>query len=184
VTFEIAVDGRSRTVAVERRGEDWQLVIDGRPLLVSAAAVAGRWSILIGEGNRDGPDHGNDGTPVAAHRSYEVTLDPDDGRQMVCVDGRPVRIDVVDGRARRRRGRGEPEAGADGPRAITAPMPGRIVKVLVERGQTVAARQGVIVVEAMKMENELRAPRAGTVTDVKVAEGMTVEAHAVLVVLE
>jgi biotin carboxyl carrier protein len=63
-------------------------------------------------------------------------------------------------------------------------MPGRVVKVLVKSGDTVAARQPLVIVEAMKMENELRAPRAGTVADVRVSEGQSVEANAVLVVLE
>jgi biotin carboxyl carrier protein len=63
-------------------------------------------------------------------------------------------------------------------------MPGRVVKVLVRPGDAVAARQPVVVVEAMKMENELRAPRAGTVAEVRVNEGVSVEANAVLVVLE
>jgi biotin carboxyl carrier protein len=71
-----------------------------------------------------------------------------------------------------------------GPRSIVSPMPGRIVKVLVRAGETVAAQQGLIVVEAMKMENELRAPRAGRVTSVKVGEGTSVERGAVLIVME
>ena len=79
-------------------------------------------------------------------------------------------------------GAGDRGAGA-GPRMIVAPMPGRIVKVLVKPGQSVSARQPLLVVEAMKMENELRAPRGGTVAEVRVAEGSSVEANAVLVVL-
>jgi biotin carboxyl carrier protein len=63
-------------------------------------------------------------------------------------------------------------------------MPGRIVKVLVKPGDVVAARQGVVVVEAMKMENELRSPKAGTIGEVKVTEGTSVEAGAVLLVVE
>ena len=63
-------------------------------------------------------------------------------------------------------------------------MPGRIVKVLVKAGDAVAASQGLVVVEAMKMENELRSPRAGTVTEVRVTEGALVEANAVLIVIE
>jgi len=66
---------------------------------------------------------------------------------------------------------------------IVAPMPGRIVRVLVKPEEAVAARQPLVVVEAMKMENELRAPRAGTVAEVRVAEGASVEANTVLVVL-
>ena len=63
-------------------------------------------------------------------------------------------------------------------------MPGRVVRVLVAKGDEVAARQAVVVVEAMKMENELRAARAGRVKDVLVAAGSLVEAGRVLVVIE
>jgi biotin carboxyl carrier protein len=63
-------------------------------------------------------------------------------------------------------------------------MPGRIVKVLVKAGDVVTARQGLIVVEAMKMENELRAPKDGRVADIRVKEGMSVEAGTVLVTVE
>ena len=63
-------------------------------------------------------------------------------------------------------------------------MPGKIVKVLVKPGDAVEARQGVVIVEAMKMENELRSPKAGTVSEVRVAEGASVEAGAILVIVE
>ena len=62
-------------------------------------------------------------------------------------------------------------------------MPGRVVRVLVAAGDTVAARQGVVVVEAMKMENELRTPKAGVVKDVAVAPGTLVEAGRVLMLI-
>lgn len=67
--------------------------------------------------------------------------------------------------------------------AIKAPMPGRVVRVLVAVGDRVTARQGVVVVEAMKMENELRTPRDGTVTEIAVVPGAAVEAGAVLLVI-
>ena len=63
-------------------------------------------------------------------------------------------------------------------------MPGRVVRVLVKPGDNVAARQGLVVVEAMKMENELTAPRAGRVKEVAVAEGQSVEAGRLLVIVE
>jgi biotin carboxyl carrier protein len=63
-------------------------------------------------------------------------------------------------------------------------MPGRVVRVLAAPGEPVRDGQGLVVVEAMKMENELRAPRAGLVTDVLVQEGSAVEAGEVLVVIE
>jgi biotin carboxyl carrier protein len=63
-------------------------------------------------------------------------------------------------------------------------MPGKVVRVLVKAGDRVAARQPVVVVEAMKMENELRASREGTVAEVHVREGMSVDAGALLVVIQ
>ncbi len=139
------------------------------------AEVDGIWSLLIG----DGP----------CRRSYEVTFSEADGLSRtssrgltVHVNGTPV---PVERRSRRRATAAA--AGADttdGPVSIAAPMPGRVVKVLVSAGDIVAARQGLIVIEAMKMENELRAPRAGTVTAVRVAPGATVEAGTVVVVIE
>jgi glutaconyl-CoA decarboxylase len=74
-------------------------------------------------------------------------------------------------------------AGA-GPSTVKSPMPGRLVKVLVRAGERLTAGQPVVVVEAMKMENELRAPRAGTVREIRCAEGTAVEAGQDLVVLE
>jgi biotin carboxyl carrier protein len=74
-------------------------------------------------------------------------------------------------------------AAAGGPVTVKSPMPGRVVKVLVKAGERVAAAQPVVVVEAMKMENELRAPRAGAVQDVRCAEGAAVEAGQDLVTI-
>ena len=72
---------------------------------------------------------------------------------------------------------------AGGPQQIVTPMPGRIVRVLVKPGDIVSARQGLIVIEAMKMENELRASGPGTVAEVRVSEGALVEANSVLMVI-
>jgi biotin carboxyl carrier protein len=83
---------------------------------------------------------------------------------------------------RRRRSRTALGAG-DGEQRVLAPMPGKIVKVLVAVGDTVTPRQGLVVVEAMKMENELTTTRAGTVTTVSVSEGDSVEAGRLLVVV-
>jgi biotin carboxyl carrier protein len=81
-----------------------------------------------------------------------------------------------------RRARGA--AGGHGSGRLLAPMPGKVVRVLVAAGDEVEARQGLVVVEAMKMENELRAGRAGRVREIAVVEGASVEAGALLVVLE
>jgi biotin carboxyl carrier protein len=180
---EIEVNGRRRRVEVRREGEQWMVTVDGRTKAVTVSEIVGRWSVLLGS-----PDD------ARTFRSYEVSFNTRGGESLVQVNGQSIPLSVVDPRAasrRRVRGTGgasaSPAGGtaaADGPRSVVAPMPGRIVKVLVKAGDRVAARQGVVVVEAMKMENELRAPRAGTVGEVRVVEGMSVEANAVLVVVE
>jgi biotin carboxyl carrier protein len=81
-------------------------------------------------------------------------------------------------------GRGGGASLAAGTQRVLAPMPGKVVKVLVKAGDEVKARQGLVVVEAMKMENELRSPKDGRVSDVLVAEGASVEAGRLLVVVE
>ena len=113
---------------------------------------------------------------------YAEVVTGSGGESLVWLDGQSA-IATVDGR-RVRRNRGDAAAHAEGAQAIIAPMPGRVVKILVAPGDEVAARQPVVVVEAMKMENELRSPKAGRVKDVPVSEGMSVDAGRVLVVVE
>ena len=85
----------------------------------------------------------------------------------------------------RRSGHGTPsEVSSTGAYRVMAPMPGRVVRVLVKPGDEVAPRQGLVVVEAMKMENELSSPRAGIVREVAVAEGASVEAGRLLAVID
>jgi biotin carboxyl carrier protein len=97
-----------------------------------------------------------------------------------------VGVEVAEARSARvaslaREARG---AAVAGPASVRSPMPGRIVKILVRAGERIAAGHAVVVVEAMKMENELRAPRAGTVREIRCAEGAPVEAGQDLVIIE
>ena len=104
---------------------------------------------------------------------------------MVQVDGHPIAVSVRGSAAWAARGRHAASAGgSSGPQRVAAPMPGKIVKILVKAGDRVAPRQGLIVVEAMKMENELRSRTAGIVAEVRVSEGASVEAGAILIVVE
>jgi biotin carboxyl carrier protein len=166
-------------------GNEWVVTVDGRTRPVTVSEIDGRWSLLLGPpGGRH--DDGSSAVPGTgpAWRSYEVSFESRDGGHVVHVDGDPVHVSIVEPRTRFGRRGGEAAAGGVVSGAVVAPMPGRIVKLLVQQGDAVAARQGVVIVEAMKMENELRAPRAGRVADVRVAEGMSVEGHAVLLVIE
>jgi len=187
VTIDVELDGVRHPVALRRDGDEWVAGIDGREVAVSVVEAGSRWSMLFGEiPPPEGGSHetGNEKSPVASgfsRKSYDISFDAGaNGELIVHVNGVAIPVTVMDGRRRNSRS-GASDAR---PRAIVAPMPGRIVKVLVKPGAAVTARQPLVVVEAMKMENELRAPRAGMVAEVRVSEGSSVEANAVLVVLE
>ena len=96
----------------------------------------------------------------------------------VRVGAETYRVEIYDPRSRRR---GGSRAGSDGPEDISAPMPGKIVKLLVADGDQVEEGQGLLVMEAMKMQNELRSPRAGRVDRIYATEGAGVESGAPLV---
>jgi biotin carboxyl carrier protein len=161
--FEAAVDGRTLRVEVRGKSGRYTVILDGRPLEVDLVETGAHFlSLLIG-----GRSHevGLRATP----RGYSVTLD----HEVLEVELQAA-------------GRGAlPQArAAAGPLRVTAPMPGKLVRLLVEAGQAVEAGQGLVVVEAMKMENELRATRAGRVRELLVREGQAVETGALLVVVE
>jgi len=118
---------------------------------------------------------------LVGRSSYEVFVEDNDDHLTVHLLNRTFRVRADD--ARRRRARLSAEA-VDGTARIVAPIPGRVTRILKEEGSTVERGEGVIVVEAMKMENELRAPRAGTVVSVAVAEGDGVEGGALLATIE
>jgi biotin carboxyl carrier protein len=166
------------------------MTLDGRILSVDVTAIAGRLALLIGPPvlrqvrGTPGSSRGEGGRHEASRRSYEVAVERrSNGGRIVYVNGLAIPVSIVDPRERLVRRRSSASADT-GPRSIVSPMPGRIVKVLVRKGEVVAAQQGLVVVEAMKMENELRAPRAGQVSAVNVVEGMSVEGGAVLLVME
>jgi len=153
VEFAPASNGASRVT----------FTIDDR--LVEADAVripSGAYSILL------------------SGRSLEVTLEETPGGLLMRANGREFRVDVIDPRSwRRARGAG---IELEGLQQMLAPMPGKIVRVLVAAGQKVSAGQGLLVIEAMKMQNEIRAPKSGTVEKLA-KEGQTVNAGEVLAVV-
>lgn len=115
-------------------------------------------------------------------RHVDATVSPSSGgAALVQMSGKDLAAVV----RRRPASRGAME-GPHGPgdTAVIAPMPGRVIRVLVQPGDVVAARQGLVVVEAMKMENELSAPRGGRVREVAVLAGASVESGRVLVVID
>ena len=173
MNLHIDAAGRRRAVEVIRIGDRYLVSIDGRDVEVDVKDIDGTLSLLIGT------------------RSYDVSVGQGtNGITVVHVDGVPVEVAVAPPRPVSAGLSRAPStalgagAGAGAPQRVTAPMPGKIVKVLVKPGDRVEPRQGLVVVEAMKMENELRARAEGTVADVRAVEGTTVEAGAILIVIE
>ena len=176
MTFEVEVGEKVRTVSVKRAGNALRVEADGRVLLVDARRVGpASLSLLVGGDNGHAPA-----------RSVDVSLFARDqpGVFDVHVGGRMIPLAIRPAGAFGRHNRQAGAAQGTGPQRVTAPMPGRITRVLVAPGDEVHARQGLIVVEAMKMENELRSARPGRVREVSVTEGQSVDAGAILVVVE
>ncbi len=115
--------------------------------------------------------------------SYSATLDERGPEVLVRVRDSVFRMEILDERRLRLR-RAAAGFSAEGKQTVTAPMPGKVVKVLVGVGAEVEEGQPLVVMEAMKMENELRSPRAGKVVEVHVREGQTVERNAKLCAVE
>jgi biotin carboxyl carrier protein len=182
VTVWVVIGGKKRRVelggalsggavggVVECAGE---CSVDGRAVSVDVRLLEpGVMSLLIT--STEGEGH-----PQTEGRQYRCVLDGDG----VVIDGRRYGFEVEDPRSLQgRRGAG---AGTEGPRPVKAPMPGRVVRLLVEAGEDVEEGQGVVVIEAMKMQNELKSPKAGRVVRVGVVVGDTVGSGDVLVVVE
>ena len=182
--FQAETGLRRHTIEIRQLDECWTVTLDGRPMRVDLARAGDRWSMLVQEIGRESESPGGvAGGHPRRGASHEIAIAAGrHGQHIVHVGGYAVPVTVLAPGARRSDS-GERSASAAGPIAVVAPMPGRVVKVLVAAGDAVAARQGLVVVEAMKMENELRAPRAGTVAEVRVREGAPVEANVVLVVI-
>ena len=161
---QIALGGKNHQVELTKAGERLRCAIDGSALEADAAQIApGIYSILV------------DGV------SLEVRVEPDGGRLRLTVADREWRAEIGDPREWRRNRGGAAEA--EGRQQVSAPMPGKIVLVLVEAGDSVNAGQGLFVVEAMKMQNEIRSPKSGKVERLLVTEGQTVNAGEALAVI-
>ena len=177
--FEIEVNGRARVVTVERadpvstasrlrvtiqhRDESHDAVPD-EVHIVDATETDLGWSMVYGADGRS-----VDAAVTRQKAGYFVQLPH-------------IALDVgLDGR---HRPKPTPGSAQGGERRVLAPMPGRILRVLVKVGDLVEARQGLVVMEAMKMENELTIAEPGRVKEITVAEGASVEAGRVLVIVE
>ena len=160
--YEVRIGGKTRVVELTRDAENWRVTLDGTRLDADAVEVAANtFSILI-----DG-------------ESWEVRVAPkQDGTLALHTGIAEFVAEVEDPRAWRGRRHGAMEA--EGRQQIAAPMPGKVVRVLMNAGDSVEAGQGLLVVEAMKMQNEIRSPKSGRVEKIFVKEGQAVNAGEIL----
>lgn len=147
----------------------WQILVDGRPVEIDPERLEAVTEVEPGVFSA-----------IVGGVSYEVRLLAEPERlKAETAEGR-FRVEVVDPRNSRR---ASAAAHGSGRQNILAPMPGKVIRVLVQKGDHVGAGEGLVVVEAMKMQNELKASRPGQVAEVRVQAGDTVGAGDTLVVL-
>lgn len=164
--YEVRISGKTHIMELERHADGWQASLEGRSgVTADVAEIAPNvFSVLI------------------SGRSHEVYVTPSSGAQLqLHTGGLEFLAEVIDPRSWRGRRHGGAEA--EGCQQILAPMPGKVVRLLVKAGDTVEAGQGLLVVEAMKMQNEIRSPKSGKVERILVAEGQAVNAGEVLCIV-
>ena len=161
------------------------LIIDGSPRRIELLHPSPACRFRLD----DGPERVADVVAAAPNvysalmdgRVYDAHLEQSEGCLIVTIDGHRFAVEVRDPRRWQPRGAGR---GGEGVQTVKAPMPGKIVRVLVSPGDLVETGAGLVVVEAMKMQNEMKASRAGRVISVAVREGATVAAGEVLLTVE
>ena len=174
MTFEVDVGGRTFTVAIDRtdRAGRFRVTLDGVARVVDASRTGEFGLSLLAGGEEVGGE-------ACGSADFQI-VPAESGALLVGLQGRTIGV-TVNGR---RSAHADGMHHGQGQVTIAAPMPGRVVRVLVGAGDAVEARQPVVVVEAMKMENELRAPRAGRIREITVTPGTSVEAGRILAVIE
>ncbi len=161
--YEVRISGKTRIVEIERNAEGWQATLDGEAGAIAdvAETATNTFSVLL------------------AGQSHEISVTSSADGKLNLQNGRfEFTAEVIDPRSWRGRRHGGVEA--KGRQQVVAPMPGKVVRLLVKAGDRVVAGQGLLVVEAMKMQNEIRSPKSGTVERVQVKEGQAVNAGEVL----
>jgi acetyl/propionyl-CoA carboxylase alpha subunit len=163
--FEVYIEEARRTVEIEPlAGGEFRARLDGHAVLANAVEIGSEgYSILL------------------AGHSFEARVSPLGDDFLVCCAGREFRVQICDPRSWRADRRGALEA--TGRQQVVAPMPGKVVRVLVAAGEMVEAGRGLLVIEAMKMQNEIRAPKSGRIERVLVVEDQVVRAQEALVVI-
>ncbi len=162
--YDITIDGKNYRLELDRAENLWACRLDGREVEVDAVlARPDVLSLRIG------------------NRAYEVKCERVASDLHLWVGSERFAAEVRDPRSLRGRVRAVDDRG---PKKLTAPMPGKIVRILASEGAEVELGAGVLVVEAMKMQNEIKSPKKGTIQKIFVGEGAAVNAGDVLAIVE
>ncbi len=164
MTYDVIIDGKSHRLELARAEGSWSCRVDGHEVAVDAVlARPNVLSLRIG------------------NQAYEVKCERVGADLHLWVGSVRFAAEVRDPRSLRGRARAVDD---HGPKRLTAPMPGKIVRILAVQGSDVEAGAGVLVVEAMKMQNEIKSPKKGTIQKILVSEGSAVNAGDVLAIVE
>jgi biotin carboxyl carrier protein len=160
--FQVSINGKSRELELSSAQDTWECRVDGRVVNIDVRVIAPGVLSIIRDGDSYVVRQGTNGTVGVGEHSFDVSIaDP-----------------------RSWRSRRMTAAGTAGPQKLTASMPGKVVRILATQGAHVKAGQGIAVIEAMKMQNELRSPRDGKISSILVEEGKAVNAGEVVAVVE
>ena len=163
--YDIRLGGKTYRLELQKRDDGWECRLDGGEISVRAEQVSpDTLSLFIGG------------------KSVEVRHEASGSDAAIFIRGARYEVSVEDPRSWRGRSRAAQDEA--GPQKLIASMPGKVVRVLAHEGDAVVSGQGIVVVEAMKMQNEIRSPRAGVLKKLLAHEGMKVNAGEVLGIVE
>jgi biotin carboxyl carrier protein len=167
MVYEVIVDGKSHRLELEKAGDGWVCRLDGQSVAIDVDAVIPRPDVL---------------SLLVGGHAYEIKREKTASDLHIWVGSDCFTVELRDPRSLRSR----QKSGGDetGPRKILAPMPGRVVRLLVREKSEVEAGQGIVVVEAMKMQNEIKSPKKGVVQKISAIPGAAVNPGDVLAIVE
>ncbi|MBM4256912.1 MAG: biotin/lipoyl-binding protein [Deltaproteobacteria bacterium] len=168
MAYIATLDDKTHKIEVQELEEDhlYRIVIDGNEHIIDGRKLTGHiYSLLMD------------------NRSFTVDVSAKDDQYTVACEGKSIQLRLLDERRALRPGEGS-GSGRDGGKLVKSFMPGKVVEVLVKVGDDVEKDQGLIIIEAMKMENELRSTAAGKVKEIRVSPGQAVESGELLIELE
>ncbi|HEY1660258.1 MAG TPA: biotin/lipoyl-containing protein [Candidatus Sulfotelmatobacter sp.] len=162
--YDVTINGKNHRLELNRAGERWLCRLDARELEIDALLVRPHvLSLRIG------------------NLAYEIKSERSENGLQLWIGSACFSAEVSDPRSLRSRSRAKED---QGPRKITASMPGKVVRLLVQAGDSIEAGMGIIVVEAMKMQNEIKSPKKGKVEKILVSPGTAVNAGDVMAIID